>query len=636
MKKRRVILLIIIIVLFLAPLRWFPKDSLDVGGDDSRLFFLAPENFVNNLSLYCWNSYNALSSEYTPWYGFPFVLIPLLLKKIGLPVGLRYMVFYGMTLSLSFLSCYLFIKEMLLRLDLTEANRWLSSVLGSLIYLFSPIVFMVDWQTRLPEIYGLFLYPLLVYFFMLALRKRKPIFLIFGAMALSIFSVAMYMAVPWFLGFMIGALPIIIGVILVQADRRVALKYLIIYVGLCSLLNMHWILILIDNTFLSKVALVTYGGSFAAGSIYEFAHNIQFMNVYYSFLMLPAREYYSGTIFGDFVPYCNSLLFLILPLTFITALIKSNREARKLLLWLMAPVIILFYLITVSITDLGSAFFATLLNNVFGFVMFKNFQTKFSIGFSFFYAVLIAASLAVILRSSFSNILKKGFIIILILPFLMPAIPLLRGDLVGTSPGKLFHEDTCVSLPENHLEALEVIKKDEDVSRVLIFPLARYLFMTTKCDNNSYYIGLPYIKPLILKDCIEGFSSFTTPNYPDLPNVAYKIYDNKDYDVFLRLLGMMNIKYVYSYNEVAPETAQMFLYKYSYLDKMRSDFYKELDNYSLEEFNDIELFKKNDFKDVHINGHSSAVKVDRVEWLLPILYKDDYLNLENSVILDIR
>jgi len=634
MKKRRIILFIIILILFLAPLRWFPTDSIDVGGDDSRLFFLAPENYVSNLSLYCWNSYNSLSREYTPWHGYPFIFIPLLLKKIGLPVGSRYMVLYAMTLSLAFLSCYLFIKEILSRIQLSDANRWLASVMGALIYIFSPIVLAVDWQFR--SAYMIFVYPLLLYFFVLAINKRKIVYLVIGALLSTIFSFTIYMSTPWFVGFMIGALPVIIGFIFFQDDKRIAFKYLIGYIALCILLNIHWIIIFIDSNFLSKVAFVTYGKSIVSSSISLFTHNVQFMNVYYTFLMLPAREFYSAEIICDMVPYKYSFMFLMLPFSIIIALIKGDRESRKLLLWFLIPVIMLVYLITVNITDLGSAFFASLLNNVFGFVMFRNFQGKFSVAFSFFYSIIIAVSLAVILRSSFSKVLKRCFVIFLMLPFLMPAVSLLRGDIVGRSPAKSFHEYTCANLPSSHLEALKEIKKDDDISRVLVFPLSRFLFMTVKCDNNSYYIGIPYIKPLILKDTIEGFLSFSTSNYPNLPNIAYKIFDNKDYDIFIKLLNLLNIKYIYSYDEVAPEAAQFFLYKYCYLDKIRGDFYEELDNYSIEKFDEITLFKKDDFMNKHVNGVVCALKVDLANWLLPVIYKEDIVSLEDSVILDIR
>ena len=636
MKKRTLILVIITLILFLAPLSWFSKDSIDVGGDDTHLYFYVPQNFASNLSFYCWNSYSGFSSELIPWRGFPFIFIPLLLKKIGLAGGSSLMLVYGMILSLSFLSCYLFVKEVLSKISLSENNKWLASLVGSLIYTFSPIVFIVDWQPRLPEIYGLFLYPLLIYFYMIALRRRKPIFLVFGAILASFFSVAVYMAPPWFVGFMIGAAPIFLGIIFFEEKKSIVFKYLITYVALCIFLNIHWIIILVDNIFFSKVASMIYGKSFAASSIFEFLSHVQAMNVYYTFLMLPAKMFYRSTIFCDLVPYRYSFMFLMLPLSVVIALIKSDRKSRKLLLWFLIAVIMLVYLITVNITDLGSAFFASLINNIFGFVMFKNFQTKFSIGFSFFYAVLTAISLAVILKSLISKVFKSVFIIILIAPFLMPAIPLLRGDLIGRSPGKFFHEYMCADLPSSHLNALEKIKKDDEVSRVLIFPLSGWLFMAVKCDNNSYYVGMSYVKPFTLKDCIEGFLSFTTPNYPDLPNVARKIFDNKDYDVFLRLLSFLNIKYIYSYNEIASEAGQIFIYKYSYLDKMRSDFYNELDNYSVEKFEDIELFQKANFKNKHVNGVTCAYKVDRVEWLLPILYKEDFINLEDGVILDTR
>jgi hypothetical protein len=80
----------------------------------------------------------------------------------------------------------------------------------------------------------------------------------------------------------------------------------------------------------------------------------------------------------------------------------------------------------------------------------------------------------------------------------------------------------------------------------------------------------------------------------------------------------------------------MFLYKYSYFDKIKADFYKELDDYSMTDFQDITLFKKENFIDNHVNASSVAIKTDTINWLWPILYKGNIDNLDDKVILDIR
>jgi hypothetical protein len=624
MKFHRLIIGIVILIFLVLPLFWFPKDALDVGGDDTRLYFYAPENFISNLSLYVWNSYNALSYEYTPWHGFPFIFIPYLLKKIGLAVGYRQMILYSFTLTLGFIACYLFIKELLKSWNMDIRQKGLSAITGALIYVFSPIVLIVDWQMRMPEIYGIFVYPFLLYSFVLAVNRRRILYLAIGALLSVTFSVTIYMAVPWFVGFLIGAFIFLIGHFGITENKDLFIKYLLIYIFFCIAVNLSWILILLDTTFFNQTAALSYGKEFALPSVSEFMHNVQFMNVLYTFLMLPSREFYTafGSIFTKLIPYKYSFLFLVLPFILAFALIKAEKKQRQMLLLTLAPFLLLAFCITVNITDLGGLTFAFLIRRIFGFVMFKNFQSKFSVSFSFFYALAVGVSLAVILQNL--KPIFKGLVLSLVaIALFLPAKALLRGELVGASPGAYFHEYLCAEIPESHFAALKIIEKDKSSGRVLIYPMARYLFMTAKCKNQSYYIGMPYVKPLTQKESFEGILSFRNPNYPVLPDIIYNLLDNNDYSNLYKILWLMNVKYIYLYKEVAPESAQMFLFKYSFIDEMKSRLLKTLADNKMGDFGDIQLYLVPYNKEPsHIMAKSYITNVDEIEWLSKVVYTD--------------
>ncbi|MFH1855895.1 MAG: hypothetical protein ABH836_01535 [Candidatus Omnitrophota bacterium] len=627
MKKRQIIICIISLILLISPLFWFSKTAIDVGGDDARLYFMVPENYISNFSLYVWNSYNSLSNEYTPWHAFPFVFIPFILKKIGLLVGQSQMLLYGITLMMGFLSAYLFIKELLISWKIDEKQKNIGAVAGALIYVFSPIVLMIDWQTRMPQLYGIFVYPLLFYFFLRALNRKRFIYLCYGALLSVTFSTTIYMAVPWFVGFLIGAVPLFAGLFFISKEKWLFLKYLLAYSILCLCVNIGWIVILMDMTLFNQTAAATYTKGF--DSISEFLHNVQFMNVLYAFLLLPPKEFYTaiGSIFTKIMPYKYSFMFLGLPFAISVALIKVRREERKILLLTLITFLILAFCISVNITDLGVGLFAFLIKKVFAFAMFKNFQSKFSIAFSFFYAVCLGTALVIVFSQKWKLLVKSAVLLIILLPFCISARTLLSGRLVGASPGSAFHEELCAELPQNHFAAVDMLKKDKDINRVLIFPMARYLFMVVKCDNQSYYVGMPYIKILSGKECFEGILSFRNTNYTKTQDIVYNLLDADDYPDFLKVLWFFNIKYVYLYEKTAPESAQLFLFKYALIDKMKQALLKTVDK-KISDFGDIELYRIPYRQEPsQIMAKTDLVKVDDEEWLSKLVYTD-LLNAE--------
>ncbi len=49
------------VLLLIIPFRWFADDSLDACGDDPKMQFFAPQEYIDNYSVYTWSSYTSLS-----------------------------------------------------------------------------------------------------------------------------------------------------------------------------------------------------------------------------------------------------------------------------------------------------------------------------------------------------------------------------------------------------------------------------------------------------------------------------------------------------------------------------------------------------------------------------------------------
>ena len=91
----------------------------------------------------------------------------------------------------------------------------------------------------------------------------------------------------------------------------------------------------------------------------------------------------------------------------------------------------------------------------------------------------------------------------------------------------------------------------------------------------------------------------------------------------------MNVRYIYMYEKVAPESAQMFLLNYSFVDHMKSELLKTLPE-KIGDFGDIKLYKINyDMPPSHIITKSYITIVDEDEWLSKVIFTN-YIRPKNK------
>ena len=635
---RRACLTGICVLLFAAPLTWFPNRAFDAAGDDPKLQFYMPERYTADLSVQVWSGSNALSNANIPHPNLLFSLLILALKRAGLPPGLIEKLFYSVILAGGFLFCYLLIRELAAVARLEPAQGFQGAVAGGLTFVLSALVVYTEWIARLSAVFGILVYPGVLYFFVAAVVRKEWRYLLGGALLSSVFSFALSVAAPWFFAFVIGASVFAVVYGAVWPERRATVvRYAVLYVGVMAILNLSWGGVVVESLLISRHIPMLARGAIEGAMVDESASFIRgiavYMNALYTWLMLPSEEFVRlGSVFGRLFSYRAMYISLVLPAALAAGLLFARGGSRRAMLALTVPAAVLGYTITVQVTDLGVALFAWLVAHMPGFVMFRNFHGKFAIGFSLFYGAAIGMAVATTLAQIRRPALRALCITGVVVAALVGGAPLLWGRAVCVSAGAAFYERLCFEFTEGQLGAVRALQADREVSRVLIFPMSFAQYMAARGVNGQYYVAVPYLKVLTGKDEFGGVWSFSNPIFPGLPTTVGRLVDEYDFAALQRLLRLMNVKYVYRYTELAPEHSQMFIFKYGVLPKMEAEMVDSLRDYSRVDFGDVQLYTGRRWTPNHAVGRARLTAVDDPAWLDVLVYTD-YLDPEHDALI---
>ena len=616
------------VLLLIIPFRWFADDSLDACGDDPKMQFFAPQEYIDNYSVYTWSSYTSLSVYNMPHPNLIFSYLPWTLSKIGFTPAQSQKFFYGLILALGFLFVFLITKEIISKFTDNDDVYFWSSLIAGLLYVFSPLVQYCDWGARLSSIFSIFLYPVLLYYLLKAINKQSFLYLIPGALLSAVFAFAIYTATPWMLAFFIGTVIFLLTYFFIlPTNKAFFIKAILVYLFLIILVNFQYFVILLDCIFNQYVPM-NPTGAISSNIIREagpFVTSIaSYFNCLYSFLMLPPKDFISlGSIFKDFSLFKYYSLFIAFPVMIFMGFILSNRVQRRFLIVFAIPFLLLLYFVTVSITDLGSIVFGWFVGHMPGFIAFRNFYGKFPIVFSFYYSIFLGVLSAIILLNISIKKFKFMFVSILIALSIFCGWPLIFGSIIGVSPSTAIHEKLCPVIPQSHLMAVNKLKKLENNHRVSIFPLSFAQYMCFKGSNKQFYVGVPFIKILSGHDEMGGIQSYANLSYPQMTSIVTQLLSDYDIDYYRKILWIFNVGYLYTYNEVAPENSQIFIYKYQYNPRLKKTILSKLPLEEIGNYDTVRLYKINYLKKPGIIQAKNVVsKIDEADWLSKLIYSE--------------
>jgi len=549
MKKSLIVPIIISIVLFFLPFFWFKPGEMDLGGDNTRLYFYDPLNYMLNQTLY-----NVVSSGIggvaLSYYAFPFMFLLKILKSFVDSPTILISIVNGLNLSVAFISIYFIVKD----LDNTQENSHESStveysaILAGFFYIFSPYL-IAGWDRNILTHSQFFLNPLM---FLLLLRyfiTKNIKYLLVALLITFIFSpnFASVAAPPVFSFYPLSLLFIFLYAKYIK-NLPIPLKGLFFGFLVFIMLQLFHIVPQVLTIFTpgSQIGkdIFSESSKFSQGQDY-FNAVASSIKVSISWMNLSQNAKLS----------LLSYAFIIFPLIAIIGLIRSK---RKLLPFIGVFFLITLFFATANITDIGFNFYKSLFY-IPGFRMFRNFYGQWGFVFVFFYTLLIGLSL----QSILDKVNKKLKYIIITSVFgllFINAWPFINGSLVHIDLFQTDHIKPVIQMDPNYKNVLSHVRKLPVDGKMLSFPFTDPGYQIIAGRKGGAYIGPSTFSYLTGKSDFNGYAGISP--YGD---IFLKSIRDKEFDSLQRLFSKLNIKYVF-YNSDPNIYEKGFLeYPYSYV-----------------------------------------------------------------------
>lgn len=572
-----IVVLIITIVLFLIPQLFWGKLFI-VGGDDSRLYYIFPQEFLNNF-VFKITSDNILGTiaGYSPRSFFaPMIYLIFILKQISfLNVQL---LMYGLNLGLGFLFFYLFLG---IWIKNKKDYYTFIKIVSSFFYILSTYLINTFYVNQLLAIYLVFTIPCSLYFFLKSLEQKNVFLLLLSAVTFSLFS-STFNTLPWSVAIFIVLTPIFIYKFLEK--KRIFISYVLIFSFVTILLNLHWILPLFYSYFNNT-------GSISALEYYsseQFKTSsdtlIKGVSGIFSQLNTVFNER-STTIIKDFsaLTFFKGIFILIIVSAGIF-IKRTEISLKKYYLISLSCLLFAFFFFSPSFGNWSINIFVFLNEKIPFFSMFRNMYDKFSFALAFSYAFAFAIS-ATILAERLKN--RKYVFLFLVIVLIVIFFNARSFIFQMHNDTKTFNSISGIFTKEFY-DLTQYVKNTESGSRLAWIPLnyPSYAYMEDAKNKGHFYFGTSPLSILTEKVDYTGYLSFGTGLDPDLGGKIFKAIEDKNYSYVGKVFQKLNINYIIDNKEKLPNQAKDFLYSGNMLKIQDKNFNNAILGKEIKNFDD--------------------------------------------------
>ncbi|MBI4064988.1 hypothetical protein HY409_01275 [Candidatus Gottesmanbacteria bacterium] len=528
-----VLLLLLTVSIFLIPFFWLKPGEMDLGGDNSRLYFYDPLSYLTSQSLYS-VSHSGLGGENLSYYAIPFILLLALVKSLVHSPTILISLFHGLNMSLGFISCYLVVKELLKREEDARKEQVIieaASILAGLFYTFSPIP-IGWWGYPLLTMNLIFLNPLL-FFLLLRFFLTNSIHFLFLALLVTFFFAPnfSFIGAPTFFAFF--PLAVLFLLLYTKGIKKRPIPIVKIAIGLLLFIIIH------AFHLFPQIASILTSGSAANQALFGAFGKFEWGLKYFlgtAPIIKVSNSLLSAPQFGK--PEFYAPAFIVFPLLFVLGFLWN--KSRLYLLTAIFFFITLF-LVTANITTIGFKLYV-LAFQLPGFSMFRVFYGQWAWAYLFFYTVLIGLALATVLPKikKMQRYLFIGFIVIL---FIATSWPLISGKLTDTTHWQSKGIKSHVKMDPAYEDVLAYLRSLPVDGKILSFPLNDHGYQVLKGENNAAYVGPSTITYVAARNEFNSVAEFGDFGLSILTAAR-----EKNFTTFKEILTMLNIKYIF-YNE---------------------------------------------------------------------------------------
>lgn len=511
----------------------------DVGGDDTRLYYIFPKeillnfcgNIISNNTLGTNGAYASVASL------APITLLALIVKSV-IPFFNTQSVMMAINISGGFLFFYLlsglFVKERSVR------NVLIRSV-SSLSYVLSVYLIRTVYDHQLLAIYIVGYFPAVLYFTFLGIIKDDMFYTLFGAFVYSLFSGTM-LTVPWFGAALFSIFPALC--LFVYRYRKVALKHAFLFAIVTVFLNASW---------LSHQVYPFIAGSRSTGILskvmsQELRQNNVDLIQSLSHLNEPINQF-SAYLRSSWSDRMNmqiyqmwGIVYFVLVLTAGLMLGQVSRNLKGMYLVTAGILLWTMTLVTPNFGDWNVGMFVFFNNRIPLFTMFRNMYDKFAYPMAFAYASVLTVSLVIVDKSIRNRKLFAAILVIVTAVTISNARTFLFP--VYTDGG--FSTRISGNFNPDYISLAKYIRNMHEPSRFLWLPLnfPSYSVIADAENPGHYYFGSSPLQFIAGSSDYTGFQSFATESDPDLNFKLMGLFKEKKYNDVARILQRMNVKYV--------------------------------------------------------------------------------------------
>ncbi|PID52290.1 MAG: hypothetical protein CR972_02335 [Candidatus Moraniibacteriota bacterium] len=589
---------IIVIIFFLFLPYFIFKGNFHIGGDDSHLFYIYPQLWIENVSNSTWTSYSSLGLFSNQYYYNPLLYILSFLHIFFISSY----VIQNIIFSTIFIGGFVFLKNFLYVI-IPQSRRYIVEInLSGFVYIFSPILLITPLRAYLANIWLIPLIPLLAFLFSKYYKTNHFKYNTLIGIVSFFFALA-FNAVPWLLGVILPLISgVLIGVFFLKKARAYNLLKKFFLSGLLiGLTQLFWLFPFFmsvmsshnsvgskvfndefENTFIKEV-LATSANTTILDPLRNFFHIGLQENFKWSTLQLYSNWYLKI----DFLNY-------IFPIIIFLGIILSYKNLKRVYLVFLFPFIVSLFLFTVKIGLLKDFFM--ILGNIPGFVMFRNFYDKFSIGYVFFFSIIICFSLIFLKNSLNRSGIYKLILIVIAFVVLYDSKPLIFGDVFNDNIRGTNSVGQNIIIPQEYLNFMDHVSKVvPHSSNIFDVPFGNSAFTIIVGESgHSVFSGKSPVKLFSGINDFSGKLSFDK----ETSKIIYKFIRERKYYKLRNLLSIYNINYVFETNNIPFEILNSHLYSEKILKKQdeifRDNMYGDLIFSSINKNYNLYSLKKNE------------------------------------------
>jgi len=534
--KEHKLTIIIAIIFFILPFFWLKPGEMDLGGDDTRLFFYDPIAYLKNANLYDVSSVGkgAVMSSY---YYIPYVA---LIALVNFFISSTYIIsgINGLKLAGAFIAIYLIAYELVKNVYAGTSRKiiYASAILAGIFYVASlgSIHVNFDWETALSAHNQVFLSPLIFYFLLKFFLTQKYKFLWIALLISFIFA-------P---NFGLGAYPSFF------AFYPLAFLFLICYAKFFSKRTIPWRRMFIG--FLLFLGIHAFHLLSQAYSLFDSSSYINNRVFSQSSAQQEGMDYFTAVSSSGMaslnllLPSKYTLLrwaSFVSPAIIVVGFILNR---KKEFLFISLFFLLTLFLTTANITHIGFEFYKSLFY-IPAFSMFRVFFVKWMYVFLFFYALLFGFAVYSII-SNLKPFYAKMFSCFVLILLIITGIPLFMGLPIRESIVRGSNNvKTSFTMDPIYEQALQFVRSLPDDGKILVTPITDFYLQVIYGKYGGAYSGPSTFDSLTTKYSFAGSRDFGWESNDPAPysEELMKYAREKNYDRLLRIFITLNIRYIF-------------------------------------------------------------------------------------------